>query len=393
MHKNPKEGTYIPAFKIEECKECNLCFDVCPGRSIDFNKLNSFVFGKTVNDTLLGNHISCYIGHSTNKKIKRDVSSGGLVTSLLILALENEFIDGAIVTKMRKERPLEPEVFIARTSEEIISAAGSKYCPVPVNTKIREVLTRNERFAIVGLPCHIQGLRKAETINRKLRERMVLHMGLFCLHTVSFLGTEFLLQRMNVKNEDVVKLDYRGSGWPGGMTVELRNGRKRFLPYFSYWNPLFGPFFFTPIRCLLCSDGTNELSDISFGDAWLPELMNSNAGESLIITRSEIGEQILREAMLKKMVKIVRVSDNKVIQAQKKMLIYKKKKLMARISALKTLGKQVPVINPKLLKSAPIDYLRVLPICIATSIIPKQILSKHLRHIPLPFLVSVLNLW
>lgn len=392
MRKYPKEGIYLPTFKSAGCNECKLCLNVCPGRSIDFSKLNYFVFGNASNDTLLGNHIGCYIGHSTYKMIQQNVSSGGLVTSLLIFALENELIDGAIVTRMRKDRPLEPEVFIARTSREIISAAGSKYCPVPVNTIIREVLTRNERFAIVGLPCHIQGIRKAEALNRKLRERLIFHLGLFCSHTVSFLGTEFLLEKMNVKNEDVVKLDYRGSGWPGGMTIKLKNGSKRFLPHFSYWNPFFGPAFFTPVRCLACSDGTNELSDISFGDAWLQELMSGHVGKSLIITRSEIGEQLLQEATLKKIVKIVRVSDSKLIRAQKGMLLYKKKKLTARISALKSLGKQVPLINSKLLKSSPLDYLRVLPTCLAISIFPKQILSGQLRRIPLPILVSILNL-
>lgn len=392
MRKYPKEGIYLPTFKSAACNECKLCLNVCPGRSIDFSKLNSFVFGKTSNDTLLGNHIGCYIGHSTNKSIQRNVSSGGLVTSLLIFALENELIDGAIVTRMRKDRPLDSEVFIARTSREIISAAGSKYCPVPVNTIIREVLTRNERFAIVGLPCHIQGIRKAETLNRKLRERLIFHLGLFCSHTVSFLGTEFLLEKMKVKNEDVVKLDYRGSGWPGGMTIKLKNGSKKFLPFFSYWNPFFGPAFFTPVRCLACSDGTNELSDISFGDAWLHELMSGHVGKSLIITRSEIGEQLLQEATLKEIVEIVRVSDNELIRAQKGMLLYKKKKLTARISALKSLGKQVPLINSKLLKSSPLDYLRVLPTCLAISIFPKQILSGQLGRIPLPILVTILNL-
>ena len=43
-----------------------------------------------------------------------DCASGGLVSSLLIFALEEGLIDGALVTRMREDNPLRPEPFIAR---------------------------------------------------------------------------------------------------------------------------------------------------------------------------------------------------------------------------------------------------------------------------------------
>ena len=43
---------------------------------------------------------------------------------------------------MKKDNPLEPEPFIARTREEIIEASKSKYCPVPANIDAE----RNFRF-------------------------------------------------------------------------------------------------------------------------------------------------------------------------------------------------------------------------------------------------------
>jgi len=79
------------------------------------------------------------------------------VTALFIFALEKGLIDGALVTGMKKDKPLEPEPFIARTREKIISARGSKYCSVPANIALKEILKakEEERFAVVGLPCHI----------------------------------------------------------------------------------------------------------------------------------------------------------------------------------------------------------------------------------------------
>jgi len=74
---------------------------------------------------------------------------------------------------MKKENPLEPEPFIARTKEEIIEASKSKYCPVPANIALKEIMDSKsgEKFAVVGLPCHIQGIRKFEEVNKILKEK------------------------------------------------------------------------------------------------------------------------------------------------------------------------------------------------------------------------------
>ena len=143
---------------------------------------------------------------------------------------------------MKKDNPLEPEPFIARTKEEIIEASKSKYCPVPVNVAIKDILNtkEGERFAIVGLPCHINGIRKAERVSEKLREKIVLHLGIFCSHSLSFQGTKFFLRRLDIKEREVVRIDYRGGGWPGKIKIELTDGRVRLIPnQDSLWNTSF----------------------------------------------------------------------------------------------------------------------------------------------------------
>ena len=49
----------------------------------------------------------------------------------------------------------------------------------------------------------------------------------------------------------------------------------------------------------MCTDAVCELADISFGDAWLPELSNDKIGTSLVISRSETGEEVLRNTKSK----------------------------------------------------------------------------------------------
>ena len=359
---NEKEGIYMPELDEEKCNNCGTCFSICPGHEVDFKQLNLEIFGKEPEDILIGNYLNCYIGHATDYDIRYNSASGGLITQLLIFALEEGIIDGALVTKMKKDNPLEPEPFIARTREEIIDASKSKYCPVPANIALREILESEEgkRFAVVGLPCHIHGIRKAEQINEKLKEKVVLHIGLFCGHTPNFLGTEFLLNKMlSVKKEDVKKLDYRGEGWPGGISVTLKSGDKKFMPYNDAWG-VFGLFFY-PIRCTLCCDGVCELADISFADAWLPELESDTIGESIIISRTEISEKILQNTILKKKIQIKTVGKSKAIQSQEGGgMLYFKKNLKARTFLLKLFGKRTPTYNIELFNPKLVIHLRTM---------------------------------
>lgn len=336
------KGIYLPLLKEEKCNYCGICLSVCPGHSVKFKDLNLTIFGQEPKDSFLGNYLNCYIGHATNYEIRYNSASGGLVTALLIFALEEGIIDGALVTKMSDEKPLEPQPFIARNRREVISAAKSKYCPVPANIALQDILENEGKYAVVGLPCHLHGIRKAEMINKKLNERIVLHIGLFCGKNISFLGTQFLLQGMKVKEEEVEKLDYRGEGWPGSMTIQLTNKQRKQISIKKYYNSRFSSF--VPWRCTLCSDGTSELADISFGDAWLSEVNKvDKVGTSIVISRNRQGEDILKQMEHKGKVKLSVISCDKVKESQGGFL-WKKKDLRARFAIAKLIGKKVPLL-------------------------------------------------
>ena len=356
---NEKKGIYVPELDEEKCNNCGICYKICPGHEVDFKTLNSEIFGKEPEDILIGNYLNCYIGHSTDCDIRYNSASGGLATQLLIFALEEGLIDGALVTRMKKDKPLEPEPFIARTKEEIIEASKSKYCPVPANIALKEILKSNEeeKFAVVGLPCHIHGIRKAEQINNSLKEKISLHIGIFCGHSPNFTATKFLLRQMNIKEKDIRKLNYRGEGWPGRMYIELKNGNKKIIKYGEYWGNGFGLYFF-PNRCTLCCDGVCELADVSFGDAWLPELRKDKIiGKSVIISKTKIGDEILQKCHTKKKIELNKIGVKKVIESQRAMLNFKKRSFPARLSIFSLFDKKVPSYASKLLKSSVSDYL------------------------------------
>ena len=382
------KGLFLPQIDATKCTDCSLCIRSCAGCSVDFRELNSRIFGRQPEDDLLGNYLECYVGHSNDESVRFDSSSGGLVTQLLIFALRKGLVDGVIVAKMRKDRPLEPEAFIARSEEELVTASRSKYCPVTLSEALRQVLREKGKFAVVGLPCHIHGIRKAEAALGQLGDKIVFHFGLMCSHTVSFDGTSFLLSRVRVDSKQVKSIAYRGMGWPGYMRIELVN-RSVKIPYVGSWKaywPSFACFFFTPVRCAMCPDETNELADVSFGDAWLPEFKCDKSGQSIVVARTENGKRILELAHSEGCIWLKSISPEQVKRSQAHPLKFKKCDFETRLAILESRWIRAPIfeIQRRDHSSSISCYARSLFVLSSIELSKSRFFRHTLSHVPFP---------
>jgi len=387
MIKSNSKGVYLPLIDKEACKNCGLCVKCCPGHFVDLKELGKF-FDSQHSDIYLGRYLSCWVAHANDYKIRYNSASGGIVTQLLVFMLEKGLIDGALVIKMKEDRPLEPLPFIAKTKQEIIYASKSKYCPVPANIALKKVLKEDGRFAVVGLPCHIHGIRKAELLNPELRKKIVLHVSLMCSHMVNFLGTEFILNKLHIPKEQVSSLSYRGKGWPGAMKIKLENKCSIRLPLVGSWNSywsIFSSFFFIPTRCTLCPDQTGELADISLGDAWLPELKSDKVGKSIIITRTRAAENMLLNMASSKVISLVAVPPQKVKQSQQINLKFKKDDLGTRLTLARFFGKQTPIFIPSQRSWSFAAFLRAFYIYFNIKVSSSKSMRDLLSFLPFPF--------
>ncbi|UCD96262.1 MAG: Coenzyme F420 hydrogenase/dehydrogenase, beta subunit C-terminal domain [Candidatus Bathyarchaeota archaeon] len=381
-----QDDLYVPQINSTDCTNCELCVKTCPGHFVDFEVLTK-TMESDIEDADIGRFSQCFVGFSTDPGMRYDCASGGLVTQLLDSAFTENVIDGALVIGMKKDRTSEPHVFIARNTADLVSAAGSKYCPVAVNEALRQIFTEDGRFAVVGLPCHLHGVRKAESYYPILHKRIVLRLGLLCSHAVNFSGTEAILKKMMIRKEDVTELRYRGRGWPGFMSIRTPSGAKYIRltgGWNAYWS-MFSTYFFTPLRCAMCPDQTAELADISFGDAWLPEMRNDHYGTSIIVARTKSGERMLKLAETSKKIQLRAVTAAKVRQSQWTNLKFKKSDLGLRLHLLRALGMHIPTFTPKPAgSSSPVSLLRTLYVYLNIHLSTKKSIRTLLTYVPFP---------
>ena len=170
------------------------------------------------------------------------------------------------------------------------------------------------------------------------------------------------------------------------MLIQLKNGRKLKKQFVrgwnAYWN-VFSSFFFTPIRCMMCPDQSNEFSDISVGDAWLSEFKQTNLGESVIITRSKESEKLLQLMKACNLISLKRIVPNKVLESQSFSLDFKKKKIGGRFYLAKSLGMNVPVVTPMpALKR--LTFFSALLAFLSVYISSSKRLVYIMRYVPLP---------
>lgn len=338
-----KKGVFTPVIDADKCnneKGCHRCYDTCPGLGFNLKEESLKVFERDLHeDYKVGRYLKAYVGYSCDGDLRYHAASGGLLTQFLIWLLDNKKIDGAVVTRFDRNSDYKVSTFIATKREDLLSAKSSKYSPVTMSGIIRQLKSKEgQRFVVVGLPCHIQGFRKAEQSDKLLREKIIGHFSIFCSSSRSFYFTEYLMKERNIALDKVDYLAYRDRGNQGGIVIKGEN-IDYYQDYRKYCHPLKS--IFVPRRCLLCVDHYGEMADLSFGDINISPYNEDKVGINSLIVRNSTWNNLLQAAVTLGVISLKETDIMDVNKSQPSATM-KKGRNMEFIQFLRKLGKKVP---------------------------------------------------
>lgn len=317
----------------------------CPGKGVPYPSIYEFLNSKKDHNFLTGKVIDAWIGYSSDKRIRLNGASGGVITSTLIYLLKKKLIDGAIVVLSGSPNPDDAEPIIATSEEEIISSAQSVYLPVPVNTILDKSKNFKGKLAFVGLPDQVASIRMLQMEKHSYVNNIKYILGPYTGTNMYKGAIRSFLRGRGVKDtEKIISLKWRAGEWPGYLEVKIEGGRV-FKAEKFYYNYL-TPFFITKSSLFGC-DFTNELTDISVGDAWSPEYEKQGMGFSVVLSRTSNGQRILKQMASDNIISLKKVELKKALEMHGHMLDFKKRGSFIRISFNKILGKKTPIYGYK----------------------------------------------
>jgi coenzyme F420 hydrogenase subunit beta len=302
-------GQVLPELVESKCIECGLCDMVCPELELPEQFLQSLA------DPFEGPIRAAYLGSAADDATAHAGQAGGLGRALVAWCLETGRIDGAVIVVDDPAEPLRPKALIATDPGQVRAASRSKYCPIPVNALIMEMMRFEGRLAYVGLSCHMQGLELAMQRVRKLRKKVVLRIGLFCDRVLTYPAADFLARCAGAEQaRDIDRFDYRGKewrGWPGDIRVITRDGREHNTPRAARAG---SRALFTPVHCWLCPDKLNVLCDIALGDPH--GVVRGRSVPSAVLVRTEAGEEFLKAAQSAGSIRLEAIEADRIVAGQ-----------------------------------------------------------------------------
>ncbi|HIE23075.1 MAG TPA: 4Fe-4S dicluster domain-containing protein [Candidatus Korarchaeota archaeon] len=265
----PKEALTLdsdePTFDPEKCIECRLCTFVCP-------TINRGVKESPV--------LAAYTARTLLDEVSNVAQDGGVVTTLLIQALDEGAIEAAIVC-LDSDEPLKPMPFVVTTKHDLIRAAGSKYVSCPSLSSLREIVDKYQSIAFVGVPCQVRAAQFMRKKAPRYAKNIKLVIGLFCTESYPYTKfCEMLRGKMGVDPSAVIRSQIKH----GKFSVKLKDGEIKAIKIKETKE-------YARNSCLFCGDFAAESSDISVGS------IGSEEGWSTVLIRNQMARDLFERSI------------------------------------------------------------------------------------------------
>jgi coenzyme F420 hydrogenase subunit beta len=336
-----EQGELVPTSKKTCSNNCSLCLDICPFNDHEINQddIAKDVFTNNSNliyHSEIGYCLFSYVGYSNRKSQRVKGASGGMATWFLESLLLENIVDHVIAVGNGHTHDRMFEYKILNNSEEVEACCSSKYYPVELSKVINNVLKEktDKKYAIIGLPCVVYGIRLAIKKMPRLRRRIKVLASITCGQLQNRFCTELLAIESGVSVNELLRMDFRRNSPQNlasdfshvAITIDGKEGMPQ--PYSKLPMHLWTYKYFTQNACNFCDDIFGESADISFMDAWLPEYIKDYRGHSLVVTRTNLANSLLRKGIDEGTCHLQRIPIDKVAASQKG-VIYKKRQLLA----------------------------------------------------------------
>jgi coenzyme F420-reducing hydrogenase beta subunit len=291
----------------------------------------------------VGNYFNTYVGYSN--KYRLTSSSGGVATYLIDELLKNQIVDAVIAVKEGKESFY--EYAIIRSTDDITVASKTKYYPVTLGTVIEQLRSNNdERFAIVGIACFIKSIRLLQYYHPELKEKIKFTIGIICGGIKSRFFAEYLAGRAGIENNQFSEPQFRikdlqstASDYSYGCKDE--NGNLHTIKMRKVGD-MWGSGMFKNNACDFCDDVTTELADISLGDAWLNPYNMDGKGNNVIVTRSQLAEELMNAGIKSKELSAEPLAFEAFLSSQQGSFNHRHSGLGYRVSLAEKRGMTIP---------------------------------------------------
>jgi coenzyme F420 hydrogenase subunit beta len=283
------DGHYKP-FNFEEgtaadvCghgdRGCTLCTRACPRFRDWEEEADSLLFGRMREvDEVAGIAKDIVLARAVDADVHGLGQDGGLVSAILLWAFEHGMIDAALVSYLEGDGSTWKAIpGVARTREEILAAAGSRYTYSANLLAYNDAIASGaEKIALVGMGCQtsmppVMSARKGGKVPRKF----ALSIGLLCSKTFDdAIFPELLEAKYGLFRADIVKMNIKGV-----LQIWTRDGAYHEVPLKECHG-------WTREGCLTCPDFAAEHADISTGG------IGAFNDWTLTLVRTDIGREVM----------------------------------------------------------------------------------------------------
>jgi coenzyme F420 hydrogenase subunit beta len=289
LHYNDADGVYRP-WKVDadggptDCthgaKGCTMCTRACPRFRTWETEIDTFMFGRErTEDEVAGIAGDILLVRATDEAVRDNGQDGGLVSAILIWALEHGVIDAALVSAVEGDGTSWKAIpAVARTRDEILATAGSRYTYSANPLAYGEAVEGGaEKIALVGMSCQasvpaMMSARKAGKVARRLS----LSIGLLCSKTFDDAIFEDLFEaKYGLRRETIKKINIKGV-----FQIWTHDGEYHEVPLKEGHG-------WTREGCKACPDFAAEHADISTGG------IGAFSDWTLTIVRTDQGRDIM----------------------------------------------------------------------------------------------------